>query len=70
MKLIDLLNPIPTEREINKSVFLTGCFSLRSKDALRRDFLDRSCFFDKNFQFLSKKQLRSDRFPPSTPFFA
>ena len=31
-----ILNVSIKEREINKSIFLTGCFSPRSKDALSK----------------------------------
>ena len=45
------------EREINKSAFLTGCFSLRSKDALRREFWTEVVFLIKIFNFYQKNNL-------------
>ena len=45
-----------------------GLFFASLKRRSRKDFLGGKLFFDKNFQFLSKKQLPSDRFSPSTLF--
>ena len=40
---------------------LRTVFFLRKKRRAERVPSERSCFFDKNFQFLSKKQLLSNR---------
>ena len=49
------------EGEINKSAFYALFFCYAKKGVLGENLLDRSCFFDKNFQFLSKKQLQSKK---------
>ena len=56
------------EREINKSIFYALFFCYAKKGVRGENLSDRSCFFDKNFQFLSKKQLRSKETLSRTPF--
>ena len=51
------------ERELNKLYTFYALFLATLERRAEGNLSERSCFFDKNFQFLSKKQLLSDIFP-------